>query len=502
MSDRPATYIMLRRALIVPRPQTTCQRKLKRGRASRPSCETSLLNLGAEGILPSDSYTAQGGCSLMQISVIGTGYVGLVTGACFAEFGVNVLCMDNDDKRIARLEKGDVPFYEPGLTELVAKGISHGRLNFTAELTRAVDHGEVIFIAVGTPPRKDGSADLSFVEEVGRGIAGKMASYKVIATKSTVPVGTGSLLHKVITSTQTKKIAFDVVSNPEFLREGSAIEDFMRPNRVVIGSDSERAVALMKDLYRPLYLIETPFVVTDVPTAEMVKYASNAFLATKISFINEIATLCERVGADVQTVAKGMGLDQRIGSKFLHAGPGFGGSCFPKDLAALVQMGENAGYPMQIAAAAAAVNAQQRSRMIAKIANALGGLKGATIGILGLSFKPNTNDLREAPALSIAQELMEQGSIVQAYDPAALEEASRALTGIIPCQNTYETARGADALVLITEWNEFRNLDFAKLKSVMRRPILIDLRNVYEPGRVTQFGFRHVSVGRPTQDSD
>jgi UDPglucose 6-dehydrogenase len=438
----------------------------------------------------------------MQISVIGTGYVGLVTGACFAEFGVNVLCMDNDDKRIARLEKGDVPFYEPGLTELVAKGISHGRLNFTAELTRAVDHGEVIFIAVGTPPRKDGSADLSFVEEVGRGIAGKMASYKVIATKSTVPVGTGSLLHKVITSTQTKKIAFDVVSNPEFLREGSAIEDFMRPNRVVIGSDSERAVALMKDLYRPLYLIETPFVVTDVPTAEMVKYASNAFLATKISFINEIATLCERVGADVQTVAKGMGLDQRIGSKFLHAGPGFGGSCFPKDLAALVQMGENAGYPMQIAAAAAAVNAQQRSRMIAKIANALGGLKGATIGILGLSFKPNTNDLREAPALSIAQELMEQGSIVQAYDPAALEEASRALTGIIPCQNTYETARGADALVLITEWNEFRNLDFAKLKSVMRRPILIDLRNVYEPGRVTQFGFRHVSVGRPTQDSD
>lgn len=438
----------------------------------------------------------------MQISVIGTGYVGLVTGACFAEFGVNVLCMDNDDKRIARLEKGEVPFYEPGLTELVAKGISHGRLNFTAELIRAVDHGEVIFIAVGTPPRKDGSADLSFVEEVGRGIAGKMASYKVIATKSTVPVGTGSLLHKVITSTQTKKIAFDVVSNPEFLREGSAIEDFMRPNRVVIGSDSERAVALMKDLYRPLYLIETPFVVTDVPTAEMVKYASNAFLATKISFINEIATLCERVGADVQTVAKGMGLDQRIGSKFLHAGPGFGGSCFPKDLAALVQMGENAGYPMQIAAAAAAVNAQQRSRMIAKIANALGGLKGATIGILGLSFKPNTNDLREAPALSIAQELMEQGSIVQAYDPAALEEASRALAGIIPCQDTYETARGADALVLITEWNEFRNLDFAKLKSVMRRPILIDLRNVYETGRVTQFGFRHVSVGRPTQDSD
>jgi len=436
----------------------------------------------------------------MQISVIGTGYVGLVTGACFAEFGVNVLCMDSDEKRISRLEKGEVPFYEPGLTELVAKGISQGRLSFTAELTRAVDHGEVIFIAVGTPPRKDGSADLSFVQEVGRRIAGKMASYKVIATKSTVPVGTGLLLQKVITSAQSKKIAFDVVSNPEFLREGSAIEDFMRPNRIVIGSDSERANAVMKDLYRPLYLIETPFVITDFPTAEMIKYASNAFLSTKISFINEIATLCERVGADVQTVARGMGLDQRIGSKFLHAGPGFGGSCFPKDLAALVQMGESAGYPMQIAGAAAAVNAQQRGRMVGKIKEALGGLRGATVGLLGLSFKPNTNDLREAPALSIAHELMDQGATVRAYDPAALEEASRVLGGIIPCQNTYETAKGADALVLVTEWNEFRNLDFTKLKSLMRRPILVDLRNVYESSRVTQFGFRHVSVGRPTKD--
>jgi UDPglucose 6-dehydrogenase len=284
------------------------------------------------------------------------------------------------------------------------------------------------------------------------------------------------------------------------LREGSAIEDFMRPNRVVIGSDSERAVALMKDLYRPLYLIETPFVVTDVATAEMIKYASNAFLATKVSFINEIATLCERVGADVQTVAKGMGLDQRIGSKFLHAGPGFGGSCFPKDLAALVQMGEKAGYPMQIAGAAAAVNAEQRVRMVDKIRDALGGLEGTTVGFLGLSFKPNTNDLREAPALSIAQLLMDQGVTVRAYDPAALEEGSKLVPRITPCQNAYETARGADALVLITEWNEFRNLDFDQLKSVMRRAILIDLRNVYESSRVTQFGFRHVSVGRPTKN--
>jgi len=438
----------------------------------------------------------------MQISVIGTGYVGLVTGACFAEFGVNVLCMDTDAKRIARLEKGDVPFYEPGITELVAKGISQSRLSFTTDLTRAVDHGQVIFIAVGTPPKKDGSADLSYVEEVGRGIARNMTSYKVIVTKSTVPVGTGDLLKKVITASQPKKVLFDVASNPEFLREGSAIEDFMRPNRVVIGSESEQAAQIMKDLYRPLYLLETPFVVTDVPTAEMIKYASNAFLATKISFINEIATLCERVGADVQMVSKGMGLDHRIGSKFLHAGPGFGGSCFPKDLTALVQMGDRAGYPMQIAGAAATVNTQQRERMIAKIKEALGDLKGAVVGILGLSFKPNTNDLREAPALAIAQELMKQGATVRAYDPAALEEATQTLAGMIPCRDPYEVSTGVDALILMTEWNEFRNLDFSKLKTLMRRPILLDLRNVYESTRVTGFGFRHISVGRPAKAPD
>lgn len=438
----------------------------------------------------------------MQISIIGTGYVGLVTGACFAEFGVNVLCMDTDAKRIAKLEKGEVPFYEPGITELVAKGLSHGRLNFTSELMRAVDHGEVIFIAVGTPQKDDGSADLSFVEEVGRGIAKKMVSYKVIVTKSTVPVGTGSFLRKVITAVQEKPIAFDVLSNPEFLREGSAIEDFMRPNRVVIGSDSERAIALMKDLYRPLYLIETPIVVTDVPTAEMIKYASNAFLATKISFINEIATLCERVGADVQMVAKGMGLDHRIGPKFLHAGPGFGGSCFPKDLAALIQMGERAGYAMQIAGAASSVNKQQRDRMIVKIREAVGTLKGATFGMLGLSFKPNTNDLREAPALAIAKALMVQGATVRAYDPVAMEEASRSVEGLIPCLNPYDAAEGADALVLMTEWNEFRNLDFNKLKPLMRRTILIDLRNVYDSERVTSHGFRHISVGRSEKALD
>jgi UDPglucose 6-dehydrogenase len=436
----------------------------------------------------------------MHISVIGTGYVGLVTGACFAEFGVNVTCMDNDAKRIAKLEKGEVPFYEPGITELVAKGIKEGRLSFTTDVTKAVEKALAIFIAVGTPPRSDGSADLSYVEEVGRGIAKNMTGYKVIVTKSTVPVGTGEKLREVIKANQTGKFRFDIVSNPEFLREGSAIEDFMRPNRVVIGADSDQAVAIMKDLYRPLYLLETPFVVTDIPTAEMIKYASNAFLAVKISFINEIATLCERVGADVQMVSKGMGLDHRIGSKFLHAGPGFGGSCFPKDLAALVQTGERAGYPMQIASTASKVNAEQRVRMVEKIQQTVGNVKGKTFAMLGLSFKPNTNDLRDAPALAIAQELMKQGATIRAYDPAALEEASRTVPGLVPCHDLYHAAEGSDGVILMTEWNQFRTLDFERLKKTVRQPILFDLRNVYDSDRVVGFGFQHISVGRGSKD--
>ncbi|MBX3331109.1 MAG: UDP-glucose/GDP-mannose dehydrogenase family protein [Nitrospira sp.] len=435
----------------------------------------------------------------MHISVIGTGYVGLVTGACFAEFGVNVTCMDNDDRRIAKLEKGEVPFYEPGITELVTKGMREGRLAFTTDIAQAVDKALVIFIAVGTPPSDDGSANLSFVDEVGRGIARHMTGYKVIVTKSTVPVGTGERIREVIAKNQKQGIRFDVVSNPEFLREGSAIEDFMRPNRVVIGADSDQAIAIMKDLYRPLYLIETPIVVTDVPTAELIKYASNAFLATKISFINEIANLCEKVGADVQMVAKGMGLDHRIGSKFLHAGPGFGGSCFPKDLAALIQTGERNGHPMQIASAASRVNEAQRSRMLTKIREALNGLKGKTIGMLGLSFKPNTNDLREAPALAISRELLSEGATVRVYDPEALEDACRMLPELQACRDIYHAAEGADALVIMTEWNVFRNLDFEKLKSVMRVPVLLDLRNVYDTERIAAAGFKHVSVGRMTQ---
>ncbi|TKB76399.1 MAG: UDP-glucose/GDP-mannose dehydrogenase family protein, partial [Nitrospira sp.] len=400
----------------------------------------------------------------MHISVIGTGYVGLVTGACFAEFGVNVTCMDTDADRIATLEKGDVPFYEPGLSELVMKGMREKHLTFTTDVGNAIEQALVIFIAVGTPSRADGSADLSYVEQVGRGIGQHMKGYKVIATKSTVPVGTGERLREVIKAHQGEDCRFDIVSNPEFLREGSAIEDFLRPNRVIIGTDSDQAVAIMRDLYRPLYLIETPVVVTNIPTAEIIKYASNAFLATKISFINEVSNLCEHVGADVQVVSKGMGLDHRIGSKFLHAGPGFGGSCFPKDLAALIRTGQQAGLSMTIPSAAAQVNEHQRERMIEKIRSAVGTLKGKTFGILGLSFKPNTDDLRESPAIAIAKRLLEEGCALKVCDPAALAPALNLLPGAIPCQEAYDVAIGADALLLLTEWNQFRNLDLERIK--------------------------------------
>ena len=433
----------------------------------------------------------------MHISVLGTGYVGLVTGACFAEFGLNVLCMDTDPSRIQKLDRGEVPFFEPGLTELVAKGRKAGRLEFTTDLTKAVDNGLVIFIAVGTPSRSDGSADLSYIDEVARSIGSRMTGYKVVVTKSTVPIGTSERVRDLIKFQQTIPVNFDVVSNPEFLREGSAIEDFLRPDRVVIGAESQQAVAIMKDLYRPLYLIETPVVVTTVPTAEMIKYASNVFLATKISFINEIANLCERVSADVQTVAKAMGLDKRIGSKFLHAGPGFGGSCFGKDTAALVHIGEQAGYAMELAKTTRQVNQQQRSRMVHKIQETLGELKGKTIGFLGLTFKPNTNDLRDSPAMWVADQLLREKCTIRATDPEGLEEAITVLPDLIACQDVYEAAKKTDALVLATEWNQFRNIDFERLKTLMRSPILIDLRNVYDSERVAGYGFYYVSVGRP-----
>lgn len=432
----------------------------------------------------------------MHICVIGAGYVGLITGVCFAEFGLNVTCVDNDEKKIRLMKKGIVPFYEPGLGELLQRNLKAGRIHFTTSIAEAVDSSLVIFIAVGTPPRGDGSADLGYIEEVAKKIAKHIDGYKVIATKSTVPVGTGEKLRQVISKNLKENVDFDIVSNPEFLREGSGIEDFMRPNRVVIGASSPQAVAIMKDLYRPLYLIETPFVITDVKTAELIKYASNAFLATKISFINEIANLCEAVGADVQVVAKAMGLDQRIGPKFLHAGPGYGGSCFPKDTLALLQIAKDSGVDLEIVKAVTSVNKNQRERMVKKIKDVMGPLKGKTIGILGLSFKPNTNDIREAPSIYIIEGLLKEGAKIRAYDPAAMADAKKIFSAIIYAKDSYEAVKGVDAIVIVTEWNQFRNLDLQKVRSLVRGNFFFDLRNIYEPDKVRKLGFNYFSVGR------
>ena len=434
----------------------------------------------------------------MNIAVIGSGYVGLVTGACFAEFGVNVTCVDKEESKIAALKKGIIPIYEPGLEELVKKNVQNQRLSFSTNTVEAIQGALVIFIAVGTPDRGDGFADLSYIEKVAEMIAEHMNGYKVVVTKSTVPVGTVDRLRSIIGSRQKEHFDFDIVSNPEFLREGSAIEDFLRPNRVVIGANSQQAVAIMRDLYRPLYLIETPLLITDIPTAEMIKYASNAFLATKITFINEIANLCETVGANVQHVAKGMGLDGRIGSKFLHPGPGYGGSCFPKDVSALAQISQKNGYEFKIVKAVIEVNRRQKERMVEKIEKEVGDLHGKQLGVLGLSFKPNTDDMREAPSVSIIRALQERGARVIANDPAAMEEAKKVLKEVTYVADPYAVAEGSDAIILMTEWNPFRNLDLDQIKKKLKTPIFIDLRNVYEPKRMSELGFRYVSVGRPS----
>jgi len=433
----------------------------------------------------------------MHIAVIGTGYVGLVTGACFAEFGVYVTCMDKDIKKIEKLKKGIVPFYEPGLEDIVKRNLKEDRLKFTNNIEEAVENALVIFIAVGTPPRGDGSADLKYVEEVAEEIAKNMKSYKVIVTKSTVPVGTGFKIKEIIRKNINGSIEFDIASNPEFLREGSAVEDFMRPNRVVIGAETPQAIAIMKDLYRPLYLLETPFVITNITTAELIKYATNSFLATKISFINEISALCEVVGADVNVVAKAMGLDGRIGAKFLHAGVGFGGSCFPKDTRALVKIAEEKGVNLEIVKAAINANERQKNRIIEKIIKSFdNNLKGKIIGILGLSFKPNTDDIREAPSISIIQSMIKSGASVKAYDPAAMHNAKALLPQVKYCSDAYSVAKDADALVVVTEWNQFRNLDFEKIKSLMKGNFLFDLRNIYEPSKMKDLGFKYYGVGR------
>jgi len=433
----------------------------------------------------------------MNITVVGTGYVGLVTGTCFAEFGVNVTCVDKDQDKIEALKAGRIPIYEPGLEELVGRNVSEGRLAFTTDLKSAVEGALVIFVAVGTPPRGDGSADLSYVEQVAREIAEHMDGYKVIVTKSTVPVGTGERIKAIIGETQRERVDFDIASNPEFLREGSAIEDCMRPDRVVIGATSPQAAAILRDLYRPLYLIETPFVITDLATAELIKYASNAFLATKVSFINEVANLAERVGGDVQVVAKAMGLDGRIGRKFLHAGPGFGGSCFPKDVAALHDMAQRSGYEFKLLKSVMEVNSRQRMLMADKVTEALGGeLPGRTVAVLGLSFKPNTDDMRDAPSVAIIEALQAGGAAIRACDPVAQPHAERMLSGVSFHPNAYAAAEGVDAVVIVTEWNRFRNLDLEKLKGVMRSPVLVDLRNIYDPQTVAAAGFAYHCVGR------
>jgi UDPglucose 6-dehydrogenase len=432
----------------------------------------------------------------MHIAVIGTGYVGLVSGACFAEFGNSVTCVDSDAGKIEKLSRGEMPIYEPGLDALVAKNVREGRLEFTTDIQSAIEKSLVVMLAVGTPSTSDGSADLSQVEAVALEIARALNDYKVIVTKSTVPVGAASYIKKIIDENKRSNCRYSVASNPEFLREGAAINDFMRPDRVVIGCQDEEAIAILKGMYRPLYLIETPFVITNPESSEMIKYASNAFLAMKISFINEIANLCDLLGADVRDVAKGMGMDKRIGSKFLHPGPGFGGSCFPKDVKALAALGRAAGYRMKLTDAVLDINEAQTAGVIERIQRAVPQLEGTTISVLGLSFKPETDDLREAPALKIINDLLEAGALVRVYDPAAMDMARRLLVGVTFCEDEYEAAAKSEALVVVTEWNQFRSLDLNKLKSLMNKPSLVDLRNIYEPEDVRAAGFNYVSMGR------
>ncbi len=433
----------------------------------------------------------------MNISIVGTGYVGLVTGTCFAEFGVAVTCVDSDAAKIEGLRAGRIPIYEPGLEAMVERNVRAGRLEFTTDLAGAVRDSLVVFVAVGTPQDPHhGRADLTYVMQVAESVAAHLNDYKVIVTKSTVPVGTGRKIREVIEKHRKGATPFSVASNPEFLREGSAIEDFMRPNRVVIGAEDERAAEILKDLYRPLFLIETPIVVTDLASAELIKYASNAFLAVKISYINEIARLCEAVGADVHAISRGMGLDNRIGRKFLHPGPGYGGSCFPKDTRAIIGTAEEHDVPMRIISAAVAVNDGQCDLMVEKIRKVLGGLKGARLGLLGLSFKPETDDVRESAALKIIDALRRAGAELRAYDPVAMDRARAELPGLVCGADEYDIAAGADALVLATEWNQFRSLDLPRLKTIMKRPVLVDLRNVYTPEDVRAEGFVYECVGR------
>ncbi|MBT6306386.1 UDP-glucose/GDP-mannose dehydrogenase family protein [Rhodospirillaceae bacterium] len=433
----------------------------------------------------------------MQIAMIGAGYVGLVTGACFSEFGANVTCVDQDIDKILVLNKGQIPIFEPGLEDLVRTNVQAKRLTFTSDLKTAVEKADAVFIAVGTPSRRgDGHADLSFVFAAAKEIASSLNGYTLIVTKSTVPVGTGRQVVEIIREIRPTA-DFDVCSNPEFLREGAAINDFMRPDRVVIGADSDRARKIMREIYRPLFLRETPIVFTDLETSELIKYAANSFLATKITFINEIADLCEKVGADVHDVAKGIGLDGRIGSKFLHPGPGYGGSCFPKDTLALVQTAAQAKAPLRIIETVVDINQKRKKSMANKIINACSGnVKNKTIAILGVTFKPNTDDMRDAPSLDIIPNLQAEGANINAYDPEGMNEAKVLLNDVSWCEDAYKAMDRADAVAILTEWNEFRGLDLSRIKSLLRAPIVVDLRNIYNPEEMEDAGFAYFCVGR------
>jgi UDPglucose 6-dehydrogenase len=433
----------------------------------------------------------------MKIAMIGAGYVGLVSGACFSEFGHHVTCIDQDELKIGRLRRNEIPIYEPGLDALVARNTAAGRLKFDKDLTAAVADAELVFIAVGTPSRRgDGHADLSYVREAAKQIAAAMDGYTVVVTKSTVPVGTGREVADIIRAANPKA-DFDVVSNPEFLREGSAIDDFMRPNRVVIGVESERGREKMRELYRPLFLIETPILFTGLETAELIKYAANGFLAMKISFINQIADLCEKVGADVHDVARGIGLDGRIGQKFLHPGPGYGGSCFPKDTRALVEIARQASAPISLIEATDEFNETRKLQMAERVVAALGGsATGKVVTLLGLTFKPNTDDMREAPSLAIAPALIKAGATVRAHDPEGMAEARKLMPDLTYCADPYEAMTGADAVVLMTEWNSYRALDLKRMKAILKQPVVVDLRNIYRPAEMRAAGFRYSSIGR------
>ena len=434
----------------------------------------------------------------MKIAMIGTGYVGLVSGVCFSDFGHDVICVDKDATKLTKLCSGEVPIYEPGLDDLMAKNVAVGRLTFSGDMKAAVDGADAVFIAVGTPTRRgDGHADLTYVMAAAHEIADALTSYAVVVTKSTVPVGTNSQVKQVIAK-QNPTVDFDVASNPEFLREGAAIEDFMRPDRIVVGVETDRAAAVLNDIYRPLFLRDFPIMTTDLESAEMIKYAANAFLATKITFINEIAMLCERTGADVKMISKGMGLDGRIGNKFLHAGPGYGGSCFPKDTKALARIGQEHGVSMQLTEAVIKVNEEIKWRMVDKIfAICDGSVNTKTIAVLGVTFKPNTDDMRDAPSLTIVPALVDNGATVRIVDPQGQHEGAALLPGVAWMDDPYAAAKGADAIVILTEWNEFRALDLGQMAGVMTTPAMADLRNIYSAGEATLAGFtRYVSVGR------